>query len=42
MALQFLERCPTDTDKFVYPCEDLTFNFLVDQGFSFLVVADKS
>ena len=39
VGLQFLERCPTDTDKFVFPVDNLTFNFFVDDGFTFLVVA---
>ena len=42
VALQFLERCPTDTNKFVYPVDGHTFNFIVDDGFTFLVVADQA
>ena len=40
VALQFLERCPADTNKFVYPVDGHTFNFIVDDGFTFLIVAD--
>ena len=40
MALQCLQRCPTNNNKFTFTAENHTYNFLVDGGFSFLGVAD--
>ena len=40
VALQCLQRCPTNNNKFTFTAENHTYNFLVDGGFSFLVVAD--
>lgn len=42
VAIQLLERCPTDTNQFVYPVQGHTFNFIVEDGFTFLVVADQA
>jgi Regulated-SNARE-like domain len=40
VAIQCLERCPPDNTKFTYTADKFTFNFLVDGGFTYLVVAD--
>eukprot|EP00884_Botryococcus_braunii_P011174 jgi/Botrbrau1/20057/Bobra.200_1s0062.2 len=40
VAIQCLERCPSDNTKFTYTADKYTFNFLVDGGFTYLVVAD--
>ena len=42
VGLNFLERCPTNNSKFTFPSAGHTFNYLVDQGFTFLVVADDA
>ena len=42
VGLNFLERCPTTNSKFTFPSSGHTFNFLVDQGFTFLIVADEA
>jgi vesicle-associated membrane protein 72 len=39
VALQCLQSCPTD-NKFTFTAEHHTYNFLVDGGFTFLVIAD--
>lgn len=41
VAIQCLEKCPTDNSKFTFTCDRHTFNYLVDGGFTFLVVADE-
>lgn len=40
VAIQCLERCPTDNNKFTFTADGRTYNFLVEGGFTFLVVAD--
>lgn len=40
IALQCLQRCPTDNNKFTFTAEGHTYNFLVEKGYTFLVVAD--
>ncbi|CAA6667591.1 unnamed protein product [Spirodela intermedia] len=42
LAVQCLQRLPSNSNKFTYSCDGHTFNFLVDSGFVFLVVADES
>ncbi|CAM8878760.1 unnamed protein product [Rhodiola kirilowii] len=37
-----LQKLPTNSSKYTYSCEGYTFNFLLDSGFVFLVVADES
>lgn len=34
VAIQCLEKCPTDNSKFTFTCDRHTFNYLVDGGFS--------
>ena len=38
VAIQCLEKCPTDNIKFTFTCDRHTFNYLVDGGFSKLVL----
>ncbi|XP_068658518.1 vesicle-associated membrane protein 727-like [Aristolochia californica] len=42
IAVQCLQKLPSDSNKFTYSCDGHTFNFLVDNGFVFLVVADEA
>lgn len=42
IAIQCLQKLPPNNNKFTYSCDGHTFNFLVDKGFVFLVVADES
>ncbi|KAK9867853.1 hypothetical protein WJX84_009201 [Apatococcus fuscideae] len=41
VAIQCLEKCPTDNSKFTYTCDRHTFNYLVEGGYTFLAVADE-
>ncbi|KAH7685577.1 vesicle-associated membrane protein 72 [Dioscorea alata] len=42
IAVQCLQKLPPNSNRFTYSCDGHTFNFLVDRGFVFLVVADES
>ncbi|GLT93356.1 hypothetical protein SLE2022_111530 [Rubroshorea leprosula] len=42
IAVQCLQKLPSDSSKYTYSCDGRTFNFLIDDGFVFLVVADES
>lgn len=42
IAIQCLQKLPPNNSKFTYSCDGHTFNFLVDRGFVFLVVADEA
>ncbi|KAG9459011.1 hypothetical protein H6P81_003519 [Aristolochia fimbriata] len=42
IAVQCLQKLPSDSNKFTYSCDGHTFNFLVENGFVFLVVADEA
>lgn len=42
IAVQCLQKLPSNSNKFTYSCDGHTFNFLVDSGFVFLVVADEA
>ncbi|XP_039063273.1 vesicle-associated membrane protein 727-like [Hibiscus syriacus] len=42
VAVQCLQKLPSNSSKFTYSCDGHTFNFLVDNGFVFLVVADEA
>ncbi|EAZ07996.1 hypothetical protein OsI_30258 [Oryza sativa Indica Group] len=42
IAVQCLQKLPPNTSKSTYSCDGHTFNFLVDRGFVFLVVADEA
>lgn len=41
VAVQCLEKCPTDKSKFTFTCDGHTFNYVMDGGFTFLAVADE-
>lgn len=42
IAVQCLQKLPSSSSKYTYSCDGHTFNFLLDTGFVFLVVADES
>eukprot|EP00252_Welwitschia_mirabilis_P018113 TRINITY_DN40302_c0_g1_i1.p1 TRINITY_DN40302_c0_g1~~TRINITY_DN40302_c0_g1_i1.p1 ORF type:complete len:229 (+),score=48.91 TRINITY_DN40302_c0_g1_i1:257-943(+) len=42
IAIQCLQKLPSNSSKFTYTCDGYTFNYLVDNGFVFLVVADEA
>eukprot|EP00262_Sarcandra_glabra_P018369 TRINITY_DN655_c0_g1_i2.p1 TRINITY_DN655_c0_g1~~TRINITY_DN655_c0_g1_i2.p1 ORF type:complete len:243 (-),score=38.11 TRINITY_DN655_c0_g1_i2:233-961(-) len=42
IAVQCLQKLPSNSNKFTYSCDGHTFNFLVEDGFVFLVVADET
>jgi vesicle-associated membrane protein 72 len=42
IAVQCLQKLPSNSTKYTYSCDGHTFNFLLDSGFVFLVVADES
>ncbi|GJX08311.1 vesicle-associated membrane protein 727 [Tanacetum coccineum] len=42
VAVQCLQKLPSGSPKYTYACDGYTFNFLLDTGFVFLVVADES
>lgn len=42
VAVQCLEKCPTDKSKFTFTCDGHTFNYMMDEGFTFLAVADEA
>ncbi|GAB2276896.1 hypothetical protein Dimus_011607 [Dionaea muscipula] len=42
IAVQCLQKLPANSSKYTYSCDGHTFNFLVDNGFVFLVVADEA
>ncbi|KAF5799046.1 putative Longin domain, v-SNARE, coiled-coil domain-containing protein [Helianthus annuus] len=42
VAVQCLQKLPSGSTKYTYSCDGYTFNFLLDSGFVFLVVADES
>lgn len=41
IAVQCLQKLPSSGNKYTYTCDGHTFNFLIDNGFVFLVVADE-
>ncbi|KAK4359909.1 hypothetical protein RND71_022138 [Anisodus tanguticus] len=41
IAVQCLQKLPSNSSKYTYSCDGHTFNFLIDSGFVFLVVADE-
>ncbi|KAM1251831.1 hypothetical protein ACFX13_040742 [Malus domestica] len=41
IAVQCLQKLPSSSSKYTYSCDGYTFNFLLDSGFVFLVVADE-
>ncbi|XP_047309057.1 vesicle-associated membrane protein 721-like [Impatiens glandulifera] len=42
IAFQCLQKLPATNNKFTYNCDGHTFNYLVDNGFTYCVVADES
>uniref|UniRef100_A0A0V0HH33 Putative vesicle-associated membrane protein-like n=1 Tax=Solanum chacoense TaxID=4108 RepID=A0A0V0HH33_SOLCH len=42
IATQCLQKLPPSSNKFSYNCDDHTFNFLSDNGFTYCVVATES
>ncbi|KAL8166722.1 hypothetical protein V2J09_008221 [Rumex salicifolius] len=42
IAVQCLQKLPRSSNKYTYSCDGHTFNFLLDSGFVFLVVADEA
>ncbi|XP_071725157.1 vesicle-associated membrane protein 722-like isoform X2 [Rutidosis leptorrhynchoides] len=42
IAFQCLQKLPTSNNKFTYNCDGHTFNYLVDNGYTFCVVAEES
>jgi vesicle-associated membrane protein 72 len=41
IAVQCLQKLPANNGKFIYSCDRHTFNYLVDDEFRYLVVADE-
>ncbi|TKY58974.1 Longin domain [Spatholobus suberectus] len=41
-SVQCLQKLPASNNKFTYNCDGHTFNYLVDNGFTYCVVADES
>ncbi|CAK9139000.1 unnamed protein product [Ilex paraguariensis] len=42
IATQCLQRLPSSNNKFTYNCDHHTFNFLVEDGYAYCVVAKDS
>ncbi|CAL5407024.1 unnamed protein product [Camellia sinensis] len=42
IAVQCLQKLPSNSSKYTYSCDGYTFNFLIDNRFVFLVVVDES
>ncbi|KAK7303511.1 hypothetical protein RJT34_14418 [Clitoria ternatea] len=42
IAFQCLQKLPPSNNKFTYNCDAHTFNYLVDNGYTYCVVADES
>ncbi|CAO2839857.1 unnamed protein product [Amaranthus hypochondriacus] len=42
VATQCLQKLPSSSSKFTYTCDGHTFNYLVDNGFTYCVVAVES
>lgn len=42
IASQCLQKLPASNNKFTYNCDGHTFNYLVDNGFTYCVVAEDS
>ncbi|KAH8938240.1 hypothetical protein BDL97_16G071700 [Sphagnum fallax] len=41
IAVQCLQKLPANNNKFTYTCDRHTFNYLLEDGFTYLVVADE-
>ncbi|XAR62770.1 hypothetical protein NMG60_11017640 [Bertholletia excelsa] len=42
IASECLQKLPANNNRFTYNCDDHTFNYLVDNGFTYCVVAAES
>eukprot|EP00250_Pteridium_aquilinum_P013301 c2125_g1_i1 orf=297-959(-) len=42
IAAQCLQKLPPNNNKFTYTCDQHTFNYLVEDGFTYMVVADET
>jgi len=42
IAVQCLQKLPSNSNKYTYLCDGRSFNFLIEKGFVFLVVADEA
>nr|KJB33094.1 hypothetical protein B456_006G056000 [Gossypium raimondii] len=42
IAAQCLQKLPASSNRFTYNCDGHTFNYLVDNGFTYCVVATES
>ncbi|XP_041008992.1 vesicle-associated membrane protein 724 [Juglans microcarpa x Juglans regia] len=42
IAAQCLQKLPSSNNKFTYTCDHHTFNFLVEDGYAYCVVANES
>ncbi|KAJ0467679.1 putative Longin domain, v-SNARE, coiled-coil domain-containing protein [Helianthus annuus] len=42
IAVQCLQKLPTTTNRFTYNCDGHTFNYLVEKGYTYCVVAVES
>ncbi|MCH88517.1 vesicle-associated membrane protein 726-like, partial [Trifolium medium] len=42
IAAQCLQKLPSSSNRFTYNCDGHTFNYLVDNGFTYCVVAIES
>ncbi|KAL5710599.1 hypothetical protein ACHQM5_021142 [Ranunculus cassubicifolius] len=42
IAVQCLQKLPSNSNKYTYSLDGHTFNFLIDNGFVFLVVAEEA
>jgi len=42
IAFQCLQKLPSTNNKFTYNCDAHTFNYLIDNGYTYCVVADET
>ncbi|KAK2394490.1 hypothetical protein P8452_16254 [Trifolium repens] len=42
IAFQCLQKLPSTNNKFTYECDDHTFNYLIDNGYTYCIVAHES
>ncbi|XP_019166108.1 PREDICTED: putative vesicle-associated membrane protein 726 [Ipomoea nil] len=42
VAAQCLHKLPSTNNKFTYNCDGYTFNYLIDKGFTYCIVASES
>eukprot|EP00249_Psilotum_nudum_P008376 c21231_g1_i1 orf=183-845(+) len=41
IAVQCLQKLPPNNNKFIFTCDGHTFNYIVEDGFAYVVVADE-